>query len=392
VARIVLGSYMVRYPLGGMLSWVLQYLLGFKQLGHDVYFVEKAGYADACFDPSTKTQGDDCTYGIQVVQTLLARFDLQHHWCFVDAAGRFHGLAREQIEAVLKSMDLFVDMGTHGAWLEEAADAQLCVLIDGEPGFTQMKMEQKLAAGESLPAYDAYYTNGLNVGTESSTAPTAGLHWHHVVNPVATDVFTRHDANVAIDAPFTTVMNWQSHSPLTFKGTTYGQKDVEFAKFLGLPRLTDQVLEVALAGQAPIANLRGAGWRIRNSHEVTATFDAYAAYIAASRGEFSVCKNVFVATNSGWFSDRSAAYLASGRPVVMQDTGFGAHLPCGRGLFAVRQVEEAAAAIDEISGNFDRHVDWAREIAVEHLDARRVLRKLLSDFGIERSHSVQRGD
>src|SRR5262249_5514723 len=124
------------------------------------------------------------------------------------------------------------------------------------------------------------------------------------------------------------------------------------------------------------------GWRVRDAHEVTATFDAYMDYIRASRGEFSVCKNVFVATASGWFSDRSAAYMAAGRPVVLEDTGFGEHLPCGRGLFAVCSSEEAAEALAEIDGDYRRHSTWAREVAREHLDAGVVLGKFLQEIGI----------
>ena len=144
----------------------------------------------------------------------------------------------------------------------------------------------------------------------------------------------------------------------------------------------DVPMEVAAAGNVPVDRLRKAGWRVRNAPAVTKSFDSYTKYIASSLGEFSVCKNVFVATNSGWFSDRSAAYLASGRPVVMQDTGFRDHLPVGEGLFAVATAEEAIAAINEIKHNFSHHSKRARAIAEEHLDARKVLGAFLRELGI----------
>ena len=381
MARIVLGSYMVRYPLGGMMSWVLQYLVGFQRLGHDVYFVEKSGWSNSCYDPVRNVMSDDCTYGIRTVNDLLSRFGLQGKWCFVDAAGRYHGLARDRIEAVFKSADLFVDMGAHGAWLAEAADTSLRVLVDGEPGFTQMKMENRLVAGEELPHYDLYYTTGRNIGTEKSTGPTAGKQWHHLFHPVAVPMFS-HQPSKGGD-PFTTVMNWQSYEAVEYRGRTYGHKDVEFTKFLDLPRLTTTLLEIAVSGkQIPAQSLIEAGWRIRDAHAVTISFDSYSEYIRASAGEFSVCKSGFVATNIGWFSDRSAAYLASGRPVVLQDTGFSAHLPCGNGLFAVRSVDEAAAAINMISSDYERHSRWARELAAEHLDTPKVLGRFLRELGI----------
>jgi hypothetical protein len=381
VARIVVGSYMVRYPLGGMMSWVLQYLIGFQQLGHDVFFVEKSGYTDACYNPSKDVMSDDCSYGTATLDALLARFGMRGRWCFVDAQENYHGLSRECVEAVFKSADLFVDMGTHGAWLPEAAETGLRVLIDGEPGFTQIKMEKRLAAGEELPEYDYYYTVGSNIGTDSSPAPTARKPWRHMFHPVVVDLFPCYPARA--DALFTSVMNWQAHEPIEFNGVTYGQKDVEFGKFMALPRRTIVPLEIAVSGKSlPTAQLREAGWHLRNAHEVTRSFGSYAEYIRTSKGEFSVCKHVFVATNSGWFSDRSAAYLASSRPVVLQDTGFSEHLPCGRGLFAVRTVDEAAAAIEEINRNYARHATWARDIAVEFLDTPKVLGRFLHDLGI----------
>ena len=178
-------------------------------------------------------------------------------------------------------------------------------------------------------------------------------------------------------------MNWQSHQPIEFNGTMYGQKDVEFVKFIDLPSRIGTPLEVAVSGKrVPTGQLQSAGWQVRDAHEVTLSFDTFCDYVRSSKGEFGVCKHVFVATNSGWFSDRSAAYLASGRPVVLQDTGFSDHLPCGRGLFAVRTVDEAAAAIEDINAHYEQHVQWAREIAVEYLDAAKVLRRFLGELGI----------
>jgi len=184
------------------------------------------------------------------------------------------------------------------------------------------------------------------------------------------------------NAAVTTVMNWQAHEVIEHAGRRFGQKNVEFPKFLDLPRRVTPPCEVAIAGDAPREELRGAGWSLRDAHEVTLTFDGYWRYIQESLAEFSVCKNVFVDTNSGWFSDRTAAYLACGRPAVIQETGFSAHLPCGEGLFAVRDVDEAAAAIAEIDSDYARHSRAAREIACEHLDARRVIAGMLEVVGL----------
>jgi hypothetical protein len=386
MARIVVNSYMVRQPLGGNLSWAVQWLVGFQRLGHDVYVVERSGYPNSCFDVSARVMTDDCSYGVATVREVLKRFGLEKRWCYLDFHQQYHGLPEARIEDILKTADLFIDMGSHGlsmdeTWLDRAAPAGLRVLVGTEPGSTQMRMALKLAAGEELPQYDVYYTTGMNIGTAYTTAPTAGREWRPIFDPVVVDLFPQRP--ILDEAPFSTVMNWRSLEPVTFAGVTYGQKDAEFVKFMDLPRRVGTSLEIAVAGPSvPVQELAGAGWRLRNAHEVTASIDSYWAYILASKGEFSVCKHTCVATNVGWFSERSAAYLASARPVVMQETGFSRHLPCGQGLFAVRTLEDAVAAIDEVQRDPQKHGRWAYDLAAEYLDANKVLGKLLRELGV----------
>lgn len=380
MARIALASYTVRFPVGGYLSWTLQWLVGLQRLGHDVVFVEKAGWPDACFDSETRTWGDDCSSSVATVSAVLDRFGLGDRWCFVDWEGRYHGMSRKRVEKSLRAADLFLDTLGDGQWEEEVGPA-LTVYLDGEPGRCQMKMENRVAAGKSVTEYQRYYTVGLNVGTPRSSAPTAGKEWRSFFDPVVLDLYS--PEALQPDASFTTVMSWQAHPPIEYGGRVYRQKDVEFAKFMRLPELTDVPLEIAVAGgDVPLAELEGAGWRVRDAHTVTASFDSWRHYIAASRAEFTVCKNVFVDTWSGWFSDRSACYLASGRPVVMQDTGFSEHLPCGEGLFAVGTVEEAAAAIVEIQSDYSRQSRAARRVAEEYLATDVVLPRLLAELGV----------
>ena len=209
-------------PGGRVSLWVLQWLVGFQRLGYEVYFAEKSDRGSGCFDPSRNLTSNDCSYGTAVLNSLLARFGLQDHWCFVDGAGTYHGLSRKRIEEVFQTANLFVDMGSHGAWLPEAEHTGLRVLVDGEPGWRQMKMEMSLAAGESLAEYDFYYTVGQNIGTPHSRAPTAGKCWRHVYDPVNVDLFP--DTPPPTNAPFTTVMSWQAHEPLHYQGTEYRAK------------------------------------------------------------------------------------------------------------------------------------------------------------------------
>lgn len=376
-----MGSYAVRYPLGAMVSWVMQYLRGFVGLGHEVWFVERADYPDACFDPRRNVMTDDAATGVEVISRGLAQIGLADRWCFADYSGTFWGTERRSIEEVLRTADVFIDMGTHGAWLDEVRrGGALCVLLDGEPGYTQIKLEQRRRSGEDVDVYDRYFTNGWNVGTDRSSAPTAGLDWGHLPHPVDTSAVL--PAEPSPTGPVVALMNWQGHDPVVWDGRSFGQKDVEFPRFLGLPRATSQPLELAVAGRGiPWEALLAHGWRLRNPHDATSSLAAFDDYVRTSLAEFAVCKNVFVALRTGWFSDRSAYFLAKGRAVVMQDTGFSEHLPVGEGLFAIDDVDGAARAIDSIRSDPVRHGRTAREIACDVLDAQVLLARLLGELG-----------
>ena len=379
MARIVLSPYLVRYPLGGMNQSILGWMHGLSDLGHEVFVVERSTGSNECYDPVKRLMTDDCEYGISVVGELLDSRGFGDRWCFVDAHGRHHGLDEKTLNGLLRTADVFVGM-LWKEWLDEASGCGLRVFVDGEPGYFQMELATEGANDCDSTAYDYYFTTGLNMGAGDCTAPTAGLTWRPVLSPISVSRFAV--AESPPDAPFTTVMNWRSHKTIQFQGLRYGQKDVEFLKFLELPSRTTANLEVAASGRVPEDQLVAAGWRVRDADRVAATVESYLAYIASSRGEFSVAKNVFVATNCGEFSERSGCYLASGRPVVAQETGFSRHVPCGRGLFAVRNEEEAAAALDDINTDYERHSRWAREIAREYLDAERVMRSVLNGIGL----------
>jgi hypothetical protein len=381
VARVILASYMVRYPLGGMTSYVLQYLLGLQRLGHDVYFVEKSGYPTSCYDPTRNEMTSDCTYGVRTIHELLTRFGLERQFCYVDEQQVCHGMSREQVNEVFRTADLFIEMGGHEAWLEESSWCRSRITLDGDPGFNQIWLDQRRDSGQPSPRYDGYFTVGMNVGTAASSAPTAGETWQHHFHPVMTDLFSVAPADPT--APFTTVLNWESYKSVEYKNTTYGHKNIEFEKFIDLPSRSGIALEAAVGGSGvPWDRLARHGWIAREGRLVTQSVDRFWEYIRGSRGEFTVCKNGFVALRTGWFSDRSAAYLASGRPVIMQDTGIRAHLPCGAGLLAVDSVEDAAEALADVNGNWEEHSKAARSIAVEFLDSPKVMADVLAQAGI----------
>lgn len=384
MATIVIGVYMVRYPLGGNLSWALQYITGFKQLGHEVYVVEKYVHEDACYDPVQRCMTNDATRGIKIVGSLLKKYDLENNWCFVEYGEIYHGLGEEKMKEVFKRADVFIENGSHGVWYEEAdASDAIKVFLDVDPAFTQIKMYHKMKAGTSFRIYDYYFTNGMNVGKEDNIIPECGINWNHFFNPVNVSLFDITPSEKG--SAYSTIMNWVSYNEtVTYQDVTYGHKSIEFEKFIELPPRVNVPIEIAVTSMLPPKKkeLSRYGWNLLDAQEVTRTVDSFWRYLQQCRGEFSVVKNMYHATHSGWFSDKSAAFLAGGRPVILQSTGFDDYLPTGEGLFSVDTIEEAAESIMKIERDYPAHSKRAREIAVEFLDTKVVLTKLLNTIGI----------
>jgi hypothetical protein len=239
---------------------------------------------------------------------------------------------------------------------------------------------------ESFAQYDALFTYGENVGQPGCAMPTGGARWLPTRQPVAIDLWPSTVGEPA--APFTTVMNWSAYGDHEHEGRIYGQKDREFTPFFSLPNETGRLMEIALNAPTDIRErLAAGGWWIADPGEVTRDPWLYQDYLRFSRAEFSVAKHAYVSTRCGWFSDRSAGYLAMGRPVIVQDTGFSDFLPTGEGLLAFRTPEEAVAAIRRLDEDYAGHCRAARAVVEEYFDARRVLSNLL-----EESFSGQEGE
>ncbi len=372
----IVAGYLAGNPVGGHVLSILHWLAGLRGLGYEVVFVEHHGWPDACWNPVTKTLSDDPSYGLGELAAHAERFGLRG-WCFVDANGVYHGLPKDQMATICRTADVLVGLWTV-TWLEEFADCRRRIFIDTDPGFTQFGMSPDVRASLAFASpvdFHEHYSYGVRIGKPDCPIPTHGIYWRPLRPPVALDLlpvqFTPH-------APcFTTVMSWSPRKPIVYDGVEYGQKDVEFWRIAELPSRVATCLEIALGGKAPYDAIRAAGWRIADAAAVTATPWTYRDYIARSRGEFSVAVNLEVKTQSGWFSDRTAAFLASGKPVVVQDTGFSEDLPCGEGLFAFRTLDDAAAALGEIERDYPRHCQAARRIAEEYFDANRILPRVL---------------
>jgi hypothetical protein len=364
---ITVAGALAQRPGRGGHAWVfLQYLLGLRRLGWDVHFVDR-------LEPGMDRAG------IGYLADVLARADLAGCWTLLDGPDT-HGVGRAGAARRLRDSALLLNVMGYLDDADLLAAAPRRVFLDIDPGFPQMWCELGLA--DAFAGHDAFVTVGENVGRPGCLIPTCGLDWITTRPPVVLDEWPRADA---AGGAITTVAAWRGpFGPIDYHGATYGLRVHEFRRFLDLPRRTGARFELALdiddADASDAESLRRNGFALVDPASVAADPWRYRDYVQASAAELCVAKNLYVATRGGWFSDRSACYLASGRPVLAQDTG--ADLPCGDGLILFATPDEAAAGIAEVLGEPARHARAAREIAEAYFGSDVVLARLLADLGV----------
>lgn len=380
--RIILAGIIGRYPWGGVTWCSLMYLLGLRRLGHEVWYLE-----DTCecnYDPEINALATEPGYALRYISESLTPFGFRDRWCYVDYMGSHHGIPRDRWREICRSADLLLVLsGGVWVWRDEYLAIPLKAFIDSDPAFTQLALHQALrnaATDEKkrwyvdfFRAYDRHFTFGRAIGTPECSLPTGGFHWIPTTQPVCTDLWQ--PSPLPPRRTWTTVMTWVIES---FRDVG-GNKDQEFLRVLDLPgrfpRGGGPELELAVNG--PRDFLASHGWRCIDAFSVSRDPWRYRDYLSGSRGEFSVAKHTYVATRCGWFSDRTACYLAAGRPAVVQDTGFSRWLPAGEGLVAWTTPEEAVEGLLRVERDLPRHARAARRLAREHLSSERVLAALL---------------
>jgi hypothetical protein len=348
------------------------YLLGLRALGHEVFYIEDTG--ECVYDPVQNKIATDPAYGTTYIHDALSRFGLGERWSFVNYDGSYHGAPAAAVREYAASADLFINLsGGSWFWRDEYARIPHKVFIDSDPAFTQLAIAKGVPwYVEFFQRFDRLFTFGANIGTQASDIPVGAFTWHKTWQPITLDDWRTAPApgspSTSLRAGrFTTVMSWQFES-FTDVG---GNKDIEFVKFIDLPSQTKQPFELAINGpQKRCATRLGDGGRAK-----ARTPWEYREFIT-SKAEFGVAKHTYVANHTGWFSDRRSA-SGVGRPALVQDTGWTAHLPSGDGLLAFSNPDEAVAGIDRINADYDRHARSAAEIAREHFDASRLLPRLL---------------
>ncbi|MFI5395955.1 MAG: glycosyltransferase [Candidatus Binatia bacterium] len=381
--RIMIAGAVASHPLGGAgNAWAfLQYVLGFRQLGFDTYYVEHID-AQHCIDDDWKPAPFATSANARFFRHVMERFNLSDHAALLEWEGAGSvGLTRSEVETLARDTDLLINGSGRFHLTSVLSAVRRRMYLDLDPGFVQIWQEQ-YGVDMNLAGHDVHVTVGLNLGAPDCPLPTCGIRWQTTLPPVVLDEW----ATTAPAGPaYTTVADWRGYSPVEWKGEWYGQKAEEFMRIIELPRRVSVPLELCLAihpNEPDYGKLEGNGWRLVTPRQHCATPDTYRAYLRGSRGEFTVVKHGYAAGRTGWFSDRSACYLAAGRPVIMQDTGIGSYVPTGTGLLTFTDLESAAEALERVEHDYARQATAARVFAREHLDARRVLSRLAQLAGL----------
>lgn len=371
--RIIVLGYIVRGPLGGMVWSNLQYLRGLVSLGHDVYFVEDSEDYPACYDPRSNEVGIDPGYGLSFAHRELSRTGVGNRWAYWNAhAGEWMGPAASGIEEICRSADLVLNLcgiNPLRPWLKSTP---VRVFVDEDPAFTQIRHLTDDAARERANQHTHFLSFAVNIGKPECTIPDDGFAWTPTRQPVDLEALSASTGHPR--GRLTTVMLWDSYPAREFAGVRYGMKSESFKSILDLPSRVNSTLELAVGGPtAPHELLAKHGWRVRDPRPITRSVPTYLRYIRQSMGELSAAKAGYVTTRSGWFSERSVAYLASGRPVIVEDTGFTSWLDAPGGVVPFSTSQSAAEATADVTRDYDLHCRAARDVAEEYFDARRVL-------------------
>ena len=373
---IIVSGSLAQRPCHGGHAWVfLQYLLGFKRLGWDVLFLDRLD--------ETMCDQTEQLHRVRHLAQVMEEHGLGDAWS-VDAGKNIHGLSRAAVLEKARESPLLINVMGFLRDPEILALPSCRAFLDIDPGFGQMWKELGLA--DIFQGHDAFATIGENIGKPDCTIPTCGLEWIASSQPIVLEHWpVQHDGGAGA---FTSIASWRGlFGPIEYLGKTYGLRVHEFRQFAQLPSLSRSRFDIALdidsAEENDIALLRRNGWHLIDPRAVAGDPSSYRRFIQDSKAEFMIAKNMYVETRGGWFSDRSICYLASGKPVLAQKTGFTQNYPTGKGLIAFSSLDEAKTGVDEICGNYVQHSKAAREIADEYFDSDKVLTRLLKRLGVE---------
>lgn len=391
--KIVLLGMMTKMPVAGVVWQNLHYLLGFERLGYETYYVETHARTPSML--MSHREDDSSALAAEYIAATMRRFGLTDRWAFraLHDDGRCFGMSELQLERLYADAELLINLHGGTQPLPELTASGRLVYVETDPVQLQLELQHgRQETIDFLTPHCAFFTFAENLGAPDCGLPRQGrFRFLPTRQPVVMDLWPDRSPQPA--DLFTTIGNWrQDWRDVTYEGERYTwSKHHEFLKHLDLPQRTGQRFELALSScdAAEREMLAEHGWKVRDGLEVSDGIDRYRDYIGSSRGEFTVAKDQNVRLRTGWFSDRSATYLASGRPVITQDTGFGGALPTGEGLFAFDGPDAAAAAVAAVDAEYSRHAAAARELAREHFSHEPVLGAILEELGLGQPRRVR---
>lgn len=376
---IVIG-FIGKLPMAGMSLYNVHYIIALQTLGYEVHYVEHQNSEYECYDPNTDTMTNDPSYAIDYLGSLLRQFSMTpEHYSFIDLDNRCYGSGWNILRGTLNHADFILTL-CDPTWFDELERCPQRAFVDGDPLFTQVEISDgKGIKAEALKKYGILFTYGVRIGKKGCTIPTAGRKWIPTRPVVATELWKPTPAGFAL--PVTALMHWAAGGDVTYNAQVYGHKNKEFERFIQLPRIIKKPFDLAIGGPAPKERLRKYGWNLVNPLTTSKTIKSYKEFIGGSYADLGIAKHAYVASRSGWFSDRSTCYMAGGRPVLHQDTGCGDWLPTGEGVLLFSDIKDVLEALISLDKDYERHSRAARRIAEEHFEAAKVVGRMLDDAG-----------
>ncbi len=379
--RIIVSGFIGTFCISGITWHYAQYPVGLQLLGHDVYYIEDTCGVYNYHDPAY--EWDDPTPVVDYISKSMDFFGLNKRWAYRDEnSKKWFGLSEKKIFELCSTADAIISVSNSIYFRDEYMKIPVRVLVDTDPMFTQIPIE---IAKASLSKFTHHFSFGANILEQDSKVPPLDFLWRTTRQPVCLKFWENTiSANSDLDKKqlLTTIMNLSPKHKLIYENEEYGQKDVELEKIIDLPKeLPEVTFEMVMSGSVDAGRLKKKGWHLSNNlSEMNNSIYAYRDYIKNSLAEFSVAKETYVKANTGWFSDRSACYLAAGRPAIVQETQWSKYIPSGKGVLAFSSLETARDAVIEVTKNYKAHSIAAKEIANDYFDSSKVLSNMISQL------------
>jgi hypothetical protein len=373
--KIIVAGTIGRSGLGGQAWASLQYLLGFRSLGHDVVYLEDCGQTSWVYDWEQERWTEELDYPAQYVQRSLQPFGLGDRWVYRDEQRQL-GMPRPDFLEFCSAADLLLMRAVPlWRWREEYNLPKRRAFIDVDPGFTQISLATgDTGLAEAISHAEHCFSYGQHIGNSDCPLPATGGPWKKTRPPVYLPEWpwVEEDAQ-----DISAILRWQGYKEVTYKGISLGQRDQSFPRFIDLPKRTGESFRIAQMG-FQTDELLSHGWQVEKGEIVSRTPESYRHFIQQSRAELGIPKAGYLAVKGGWFSDRSVCYLASGRPVLMMDTGLTDWLPTGQGLLLFDGPEQAAEVVVKLNSSYESHRRAARLLAEDYFATSTVLRDLIA--------------